>query len=95
MPTAFSQVGWRTSSYTSSGMSSEVAITEPLGPALAVEEPAALDELEHAVRDRAGAEDLHLVFAQTAELRDQVTDPRPLRVELDPASEVIRHVAKV
>jgi hypothetical protein len=35
------------------------------------------------------------VLAQPAELRDQVTNPRPLRVELDPAREMVRNVAEV
>src|SRR5690349_6097757 len=68
---------------------------QPLGPALAVKEAAALDELEHAVSDRARPEDRDFVAAKPAKLRDQVTNPRPLWVELDPAREMVRNVAEV
>src|SRR5204863_720510 len=41
------------------------------------------------------AEELHLVPLQVPELRDDVTDPRPLRIELEPRSDVVGDVAEV
>ena len=68
---------------------------QPLRPALPVEEAHALDQLEHPVGERAGAEELHLVPLQVSGLRDQVLDEVPPRVELDRAGEMVRDAAEV
>lgn len=68
---------------------------EPFRPTLAVEEAAAFDEFEHAVADCRRTEQSHLVSSQVAEFRDQVADERPLRIELEPAREMVGDLAEV
>ena len=95
-PPAFSTDGLCTSSYTSNGMKTDVAMTDRCHPPmLAPEEPARLDQLEHAVGERGRAEDGDLVASQPSELVDRVPEERPVGVEVERSDRVVGDLREV